>query len=226
MASPRTTPSLEKHLAIIRLIWSGKDPRSERVVFLERIILLLLCVAMLATPGFWVRHFGGKRGRTARKVWVEVYAISKLALAAIVLYANVWTVPYSWIVIVGLLADVFINLAGYIFLRNFWQNPYSWNRSLMLLFVNFLEYTGWFACLYLSWGLLRNNGSVITAASDALYFSIVTAATVGFGDITPSPGLGRFLVTVEILASLFFIATVVSYFVSNMSGTEVDKPAE
>jgi len=182
---------------------------------------------MLITPGFWIRHFGGLRGRSARKVWVEIYALLKLVLATGLLYFHLWNIPFISILSVYLLADVFISLGGYIFLRKFWQNPYSWNRSLILLFVNFGEYTSWFASLYLSGGLLKSQqGGVITGAAEALYFSIVTATTVGFGDITPIPGRGQFVVTLEILASLFFLVTVVSYFVSNMSGTEVDKPAD
>lgn len=223
----KTTGTLTKHLTTIRLIWLGKDPRSERIVFLERFVLLLLCIAMFATPAFWIRHIGGLHKRTTRKVLVELYAVAKVALAAILLFGHLWTVPYISIVVIWLLADLFINLAGRIFLRNFWQNPYSWNRSLMLLFINFAEYTTWFACLFLSWGLLRGHHDVlITASSDALYFSIVTAATVGYGDITPAAGLGRWMVMLEIFASLFFIATVVAYFVSNMSNTESDKSTE
>lgn len=228
MSSTGTTAS--KNWAHIKMIWSGKDPITARLVLLERAALLALCFGMYVTPGFWIRHVGGLWGRRARKAWIDVYAVAKLTLVMFVLYSNWW--KHWWVPYVAfyLIADVFISLAGYVFLRKFWQYPYSWGRSVMLLFINFLEYSCWFACIYLSWGLLRINdpASNLTVQvfnwSDAFYFSVVTAATVGFGDISPSSVSGRRLVTLEILLSLFFMATVVAYFVSNIGREEKDKP--
>lgn len=45
---------------------------------------------------------------------------------------------------------------------------------------------------------------------DALYFSLTSMSTVGFGDITATGQLGRLLVTVQIAFSLVFVATVVA----------------
>lgn len=217
--------TLTKHLGIIDEVWSATSKRCERIVFLERFFLLLLCVALMLTPGLWVRHFGGRQGRVSRKIFNEVYVLSKTALAIAILNFGWWSITGISYVVVWLLADVFINLAGYIFLRNFWQNPYSWNRSVLLILINFIEYTAWFACLYLSNKYLCFNSIAVTSAIDATYFSIVTAATVGYGDITPAPN-GRWLVTLEIVCSLFYMATVVSYFVSNMSKAECDKNSD
>lgn len=221
MPSDKTT--LEKHCENIGLIWSGKSPISDRVVGLERIILLCLSVAMFLTPAMWVRHVGGWWGRKTRKIWVDTYAVIKLGIAIFILHFHWWEIRYVPILCTWLLVDLFITLAGYVFLRDYWQNPYSRGRSVMLLLVNFVEHTSWFACLYLSARVLTNHVGVVTSSREALYFSVVTAATVGYGDITPSPGAGHTLVMLEIFASLFFVATVVGYFVANMSVPEQDK---
>lgn len=176
----------------------------------------------MLTPGLWVRHFGGLQGRVSRKIANEMYVLLKTALAIAILNFDLASLSGVSYLVAWLLADVFINLAGYIFLRNFWQNPYSWNRSVLLILINFIEYTAWFACLYLSNEYLLFESKTVTSAIDATYFSIVTAATVGYGEITPAAG-GRWLVTLEIVCSLFYMATVVSYFVSNMSKVECDK---
>lgn len=214
--------TLSKHLDIIKEVWSATSKRCERIVFLERIFLLLLCVALMLTPGLWVRHFGGFQSRVSRKIANEIYVLSKTALAIAILNFDLVSLTGISYLVAWLLADVFINLAGYIFLRNFWQNPYSWNRSVLLILINFIEYTAWFSCLYLSNEYLRFDSKIVTSAIDAIYFSVVTAATVGYGDITPASS-GRWLVTLEIICSLFYMATVVSYFVSNMSKVECDK---
>lgn len=46
--------------------------------------------------------------------------------------------------------------------------------------------------------------------SDALYFSVVTAATVGYGDIAPVAGIARVLVIVEILMSFGYAVFIFS----------------
>ena len=44
--------------------------------------------------------------------------------------------------------------------------------------------------------------------TDALYFTITTFSTVGFGDITPVTQLARILVTVQILVGLVTVGVI------------------
>lgn len=52
---------------------------------------------------------------------------------------------------------------------------------------------------------------------DALYFSTVTAATVGYGDIHPTGQSARVVVTVHILFNIVFIAGIVNLLRDRMS---------
>lgn len=45
---------------------------------------------------------------------------------------------------------------------------------------------------------------------DALYFSMTTMSTVGYGDITASGQIGRLLVTVQLVFNLVFVAALVT----------------
>lgn len=47
-----------------------------------------------------------------------------------------------------------------------------------------------------------------------LYFSYVTQATVGYGDLTPATDVGRSLVTVEAILGQLFLVTIVARLVS------------
>lgn len=47
--------------------------------------------------------------------------------------------------------------------------------------------------------------SDITNFGDALYFTVVTLTTVGFGDITPITGIGRFITAIAIVAGIIII---------------------
>ncbi len=50
----------------------------------------------------------------------------------------------------------------------------------------------------------------INTFDDALYFSLVTVTTVGFGDITPESGVGRVVVMIMVLASILVIPVYVA----------------
>jgi voltage-gated potassium channel len=50
----------------------------------------------------------------------------------------------------------------------------------------------------------------LATRTDALYFTVSTLATVGFGDVHATGQLARALVTVQIVFNLLFVATLVS----------------
>jgi len=85
-------------------------------------------------------------------------------------------------------------------------NTASSSRLLVLTLLNTIEFAMWFAALYaLNLPLLTDaNGAL-----DALYFSVMTQFTVGYGDIHPTGALrqlailqvgGGFLLAVIVLA--------------------------
>ncbi len=67
-----------------------------------------------------------------------------------------------------------------------------------------------FAIIFVSSGLIfyaesRNPGSDIKTFTDAVYFSIITLTTVGYGDFTPKTGYGRFITVLIVLSGIIFI---------------------
>jgi hypothetical protein len=58
----------------------------------------------------------------------------------------------------------------------------------------------------------------LPTASDQLYFSVVTMATIGYGDITPASQLARAVVVVEALTGQLYLVSVVSAVVGGWRG--------
>ncbi len=56
---------------------------------------------------------------------------------------------------------------------------------------------------------LNGTGEFATA-SDLLYFSVITLATVGFGDITPAAEVARAVTVVEALVGQLYLVSVVA----------------
>lgn len=55
--------------------------------------------------------------------------------------------------------------------------------------------------------------------SDYMYFSFITIATVGYGDLTPQGGLGRALAVTEGLLGQIYLVTAVAALVGNLGHT-------
>jgi ion channel len=59
--------------------------------------------------------------------------------------------------------------------------------------------------------------------SDYMYFSFITLATVGYGDLTPQGGLGRALAVTEGLFGQIYLITAVAALVSNLGRARVPR---
>lgn len=63
-----------------------------------------------------------------------------------------------------------------------------------------------------------------TAVED-VYFSFITLATVGYGDLTPGTDLLRIIAVVEALAGQLYLVTVIAVLVGNMGSSRQRGPA-
>ena len=70
-----------------------------------------------------------------------------------------------------------------------------------------------FSVLYV-YVVRRNSGafSEVLKLSNAIYFSILTMTTVGYGDISPKSGWARFLVSTQVLFGFFYNVLFFSIF--------------
>ena len=56
-----------------------------------------------------------------------------------------------------------------------------------------------------------------------MYFSFITMATVGYGDLTPRGGLGRALAVIEGLLGQIYLVTAVAALVGNLGQTRAPR---
>lgn len=204
-----------KHGSLVADLLKIGNENHRNVLLLERLFIILLCAVLMMTPAMFVRWISGKFSRTGRKLAIEVYVLLKTALAVTLLFGGFWH-STTYLVVAGIsLVDLFANITAIVLLRNFWHAPLSLNRSLISLGLNFVEFTSWFAGIYLHFDALRFGSEHITDSFSALYFSVITSATIGFGDIVPTVD-GRRLVIIEAFCSFVFLAVVVTYIIGSL----------
>jgi voltage-gated potassium channel Kch len=212
----RSTPGnpYKKQSELLGRLWR-RDPL---VLFgVERWFLLGLATVLLFLPAMAVRWLGGQFGYLGRKVGVELWVFGKPVVLLAILYLGVSDNRGAAFVSIVMLVDLYAYLLGLVFLRRFYVAPASYGRSVILLGVNLLESALGFAVLYIHFEALAQGGAVVRSWSKAVYFSVITAATIGYGDIVPGGGIGRLIVVTQALSSFLFVAIILATFVANLS---------
>ncbi len=180
--------------------------------------LLFGVFAFLSHPlaGFLEQSIQGSTDKARRKL-IDMWVLFWLSFNGAVLLA-LPKYPMAVLLVIFPFLRLFDLLQTLFALLLFQREEALKGRSLGLLMLHLTEVVVAFACFYLAIQQVAGEhlfyvGDELRGlrASTAFYFSFITAATVGFGDITPNTadsfaaGLTRFLVTLEILVSLFVI---------------------
>jgi len=104
----------------------------------------------------------------------------------------------------------------------------GYRRLVLLSMHNYIELVFWFAVAYRYFhtefaydGALRLHSKL-----GAIYFSLVTWATVGFGDIHPTTRVGAVLVISQIAIGVFMALVILTRFISHLPRPATQDPDE
>ena len=112
-------------------------------------------------------------------------------------------------VMVYLLLETILYIPTLIFASDMLSRPRSYKRSMLLLFFNYLEIVIAFAVLY-SFGNHMNKAFLHWF--DPIYFSILSANSIGFGDYYPITTFGKVLVSIQAMFFLSFVILFLNFF--------------
>jgi voltage-gated potassium channel Kch len=91
----------------------------------------------------------------------------------------------------------------------------SYRRIVVLALHNYLETVFWFAAIYSVFRYaFGEKAQVLSSAIGALYFSMGTMVTLGYGEITPTDDYGRAVVFVHLLVAIFMTLVILARFVA------------
>ncbi len=197
---------IEKRIQNIKSIWNN-DHQDDNG--LEKIFRLLLSSSQLLFPGIYIKYFSRKKGIEYQDLATDFYILLKVTFPILIL-VNQWQ-QYQWVIV--LMTYVFLETIFYIptliFASDLFSRPRSYRRSMLLLFFNYLEIVFAYAVFY-SCGNYLNKP--FQNWFDAVYFSIITSSSIGYGDFHPITTFGKFLVSTQALLFLFFIVLFLNFF--------------
>jgi hypothetical protein len=184
--------------------------------FIEPIFRLFLNILGALSLGVLIRiTFSTKY----RSLFTDFYVLIKPLLLYYILRNNLYNSgcigDVSFFVYVSfyfVIETIVYNLSTIFNSENFFK-PKSYKRKIILLFINYVEINFGFAVIYLANTLLNTS---CKNYSDAIYFSFITSATVGFGDIYPISAFGKQLASIQTINFIIFTVILLSFFASKI----------
>ena len=201
-ANERVDSAYKQQMLYLKKVWQ------DNTYGLERIARLFLCLVQFIYPILLIRDIFGRFGSSSRKLAAESYVFLKALFPFIVLIAGLYRYNLIIVIIVYLLGETIFHLLNLIFLSDVHSSLSSYRRSMLLLSLNYMEVIFDFSILYIAFDLLSEKLNWVSA----LYFSLVTNATVGFGDIYPKAITGRITVIFQLLICVLFVMVFINYF--------------
>ena len=197
---------IEKRIRNIQSIWNN-DHQDDNGI--EKIFRLLLSTSQLLFPGIYIKYFSRKKGIEYQDLATDFYILLKVSFPIVIL-VNQWQ-QYQWVIIIMTYTffETLFYIPTLIFASDLFSRPRSYRRSMILLFFNYTE-------IFLSYAVFYSLGDFLnrkfTHWFDAIYFSIITSTSVGFGDFYPTTFTGKLLVSTQALLFLFFIIIFLNFF--------------
>ena len=197
---------LQKRIKNIMAIWNN-DHQDDNGI--EKIVRLFLSSSQLLFPGVYIKYLINLKGYVYRDLALDFYVLLKVSFPLFILI-------YQWQhnnFIIGIMLYVLLETVLYIptliFASDMFSKPRSYKRSMLLLFLNYME-------IILAFGVLYSCDNYFNKPFgnwfDAVYFSIVTSSSIGYGDYYPITTIGKVLVSVQALLFLFFVVLFLNFF--------------
>ena len=207
-----------------------RNPRTDRYALLLLLIMLTIGSIAASGAGTWGRVgtmvlisatvLVALRTSNARKVTIRVaLALATLGIVSALVSATLGggdTVDW----VTNAMAVMLAAVVPFAIAREIWRHPKVTPETVMGAL-----------CIYLLIGMMFALGFAIIAdaggdpyfvqtdhptAADYVYFSYVTMATVGYGDLTARSSIGRMTAALEGLVGQLYLVTVVALLVSNL----------
>jgi hypothetical protein len=197
---------IQKRIQNIKSIWNN-DHQDDNGI--EKIFRLFLSISQLLFPGVYIKFWFSRKNYEYQDIAMDFYILLKMLFPIYILKNNLQDQNILIYIMVYVLLETVLYIPTLIFASDMLSRPKSYKRSMLLLFLNYLEIVFAFAVLYT---LGDNMNKPFTNWFDAVYFSIITANSVGYGDYYPVTPYAKVLVSIQAMFFLSFVVLFLNFF--------------
>ncbi len=202
---------LQLQLMNIQSIWNNVHHDDNGI---EKIFRLLLSISQLLFPGIYLKYITFKKGIEYQDLVSEIYILLKVIFPIVMLYYDWVDVDFLIVLMKYFLLETALYIPTLIFASDLVPQPRSYRRSMILLFLNYMEIIFAYAVFYASGNYLNKP---LTDWYDPIYFSITISSTIGFGEFYPVTKMGKFLVSSQALLLPFYVVLFLNFFSSKLT---------
>ena len=208
-----TSNTLKRQKQEIKDVWNGKVYPNFGI---ERLVMLLLVILPFTDIALYLRNiFIGKGKLLYRKLFIDFYVLLNVLFPFLVLLFRWYDTWWVVVLCVYLGIETMIALLSMTFLSKNIPSAISYNRNLLSLFLNFIQMVFLFALLYMCCGNGFKDLEGISSLQ-AIYLSLETFTTVGYGDIVPDSRCAYIILIAQMLVQLIFVYFLFSIFTSKI----------
>jgi len=201
-----TQGAIAKRLSNIKAIWNNE---SHDDISIEKLLRLFLSISQFLFLGTYIKEVFGKKGVAYQDFSVDLFVMFKVLFPFVILYHKIQSNDILFFFILWFLFETMLYVPTLIFASDIFSRPRSYRRSMLLLFLNYLE-------IVFSFGVIYARGEYLNKPLahwfDPIYFSFTTSASIGFGDFYPVTPTGKFLVSAQSVIFLVFVVLFLNFF--------------
>ncbi|MFM7176432.1 MAG: potassium channel family protein [Bacteroidota bacterium] len=204
------THVIQKRISNVRSIWHNEHQDD---VGLEKVLRLFLAASQFVFPGIYIKQLFGYRGVHFQELAIDLYILAKIFFPFCLLYFGLPLNPIVISILTWLLLETILYISTLVFASDLFDQPRSYRRSMLLLFMDYFQIVLSFAVLYKTGNHLNQP---FVHWFDPIYFSVVTSATVGYGDFHPTTAFGKLLATSQIVIFFIVVMFILNFFSHRM----------
>ena len=201
-----TKGAIDKRVKNIKAIWNNEQHDD---IGIEKILRLFLAISQFVFVGTYVKQVFGKKGIAYQDLSVDVLVIIKVLFPWFILSYKCENNDFLFYILVWFLTETMLYVPTLIFASDIFSRPRSYRRSMLLLFLNYIE-------IVFGFGVIYSRGNYLNKPFehwfDPIYFSFITSATIGYGDFYPVTTMGKALVSFQSIIFLIFIVLFINFF--------------
>ncbi|MES2811228.1 MAG: ion channel [Bacteroidota bacterium] len=198
---PKFSP-IEKRIQNIMSTWNN-DHQDDNGI--EKMVRLFLSSSQLLFPGIYIKQIVHRIGSEYDDITMDIYVLFKVFFPIIILYNGWQNQTFIKVLVVFLVLETIFYIPTLIFASDSFSRPRSYKRSMLLLFLNYIEVICAFGVLY---SIGNQMNKPFTHWFEPIYFSVITSNSIGYGDYHPITLFGKVLVSIQ---SMFFLSFVVLF---------------
>jgi hypothetical protein len=209
--------ALKKQHEQIKQMWKGESYPDFGI---ERIVRLFCALLTYLFPTLYIRWIAGKYGKWyGRKLTMDIYTIANLLLPLCALCCDWHESTFALIICSYFTAGTISYMINLVVLKPEYAEPGSYLRSIICLFINYVQIVAYFGFVYLCMGAEAFDGinNKTFDSLHAFYYSFVVSGTLGFGDITPVSTTAIWVTIIQSFLTFLFIYLVLTNFLANIN---------